>query len=174
MHEVKRSYYKDGGFHKEVIYISADGRWVTEEPSKRKGYVRRIFLDRYKIIDELEYFPEDMLPIKFEWGYSQGFIPSDVKRNKRCSIYGICSRCKINSSYYRIVKFIAAHPNGILHVDIAQFMGHKIRQKKYRFYNSTTLLTNLRFVGAIAFDRKTKKWIPGPNCERFLETVEKR
>lgn len=174
MHKVKRSYYAYGSFHEEVIYVPTDGNWTTEEPSKKKDYVRRVILNEHSIIDVSEYFPESKLPIQFEWGYSQGFIPADVKRNKRCSVYGICARCKTSSSYYRIAKFVAVHPNGVRHEDIAQFMGHKIRQNKYKFYNSTTLLTNLRFVGAIAFDKKLRMWIPGPNSERFLEIVEKR
>lgn len=173
-YEIKRSYYKNGSFHKEIIYVPIDGMWITEKSSKKEGYVQRILLNRYKIIDVSEYFPEDRLPIQFEWGYSQGLIPADIRRNKRCSIYGVCTRCKTSSSYYRIAKFVAVHPNGVRHEDIAQFMGHKIRQNKYRFYNSTTMLTILRFVGAIAFDKKLRMWIPGSNSERFLEIVEKR
>lgn len=174
MYEVKRSYYKNRSFHNEVIYVPTDGQWTTEKPSKREGYVRRILLNRYKIIDDSEYFPEDRLPIQYEWGYSQGPIPADIRRNKRCSIYRICTRCKISSSYYRIARFVAVHPNGVPHEDIAQFMNHKIRQNKYRFYNSTTMLTILRFVGAIAFDKKLRLWLPGPNNSRFLEVIEKR
>lgn len=70
MREVIRTFYKDKGFHKEVIYVPTDGQWTTEKPSKKKGYVRRITLDRYNIIDDTEYFPEDSLPIQFKWGYS--------------------------------------------------------------------------------------------------------
>lgn len=174
MHKVKRSYYRNRSFHTEVIYVPTDGQWTTEKPSKKEGYVHRITLNRYNIVDDSEYFPEDRLPIQFKWGYSQGMIPADVRRNKKCSVYNICSRCKTSSSYYRIAKFIAVHPNGISHKDIARFMGHKIRQNKYTFYNSTTMLTILRFVGAIAFDKKTKMWIPGPNSSMFLEVIEKR
>lgn len=174
MHKVKRSYYKDRSFHKEVIYVPVDGQWTTEKPSKREGYVRRMTLDMYRVLDDSEYFPEDRLPIQFEWGYSHGPVPSDIIRNNRCSVYGVCSRCKTSSSYYRIAKFIASYPDGVAHEDISQYMGHKIRQNKYRYYNSTTMLTILRFVGAIAFDKNTRKWTPGPNSERFLETVEKR
>lgn len=174
MREVKRSYYRDGSFHEEVIYIPTDGQWTTEKPSKKEGYVRRITLDRYRIIDDTEYFPDDRLPIEFKWGYSQGIIPSDVMRNNKCYVYNLCSRCKTSSSYYRIAKFIAGYSDGVAHEDIAQYMGHKIRQKKYRYYNSTTMFTILRFVGAIAFDKKTRKWIPGPNSNRFLEVIEKR
>ena len=86
MREVKRSYYRDGSFHKEVIYVPTDGQWTTEKPSKREGYVRRMTLNRYHILDESEYFPEDRLPIKFEWGYSHGPVPSDIVRNNRCSV----------------------------------------------------------------------------------------
>lgn len=174
MHEIKRSLYKNGSFHEEIIYVPVDGMWTTEKPSKKEGYVHRILLNRYKIIDESDYFPEDRLPIQFEWGYSQGSIPADVRRNKRCSVYGICSRCKTNSSYYRITRFVAMHPSGVRHEDIAQFMGHKVRQNKYRFYNSTTMLTILRFVGVIAFDKKLRMWIPGPNSADFIKTIEKR
>lgn len=174
MCEVKRSYYRDGSFHEEVIYVPTDGQWTTEKPSKREGYVRRMTLSRYNVIDESEYFPEDRLPIKFEWGYSRGPVPSDIIRNNRCSVYGVCSRCNTCSCYYRIAKFIASYPDGVAHEDIAQYMGHKIRQNKYRYYNSTTMLTILRFVGAIAFDKNTRKWTTGPNSERFLETIEKR
>ena len=174
MCEVKRSYYKDRSFHEEVIYVPTDGQWTTEKPSKREGYVHRITLDIHRIIDVSEYFPEDRLPVKFEWGYSHGPIPSDVTRSKKCSVYTICSRCKTSSCYYRIAKFVASCPDGVVHADIAKYMGHKIRQNKYRYYNSTTMLTILRFVGAIAFDKNTRKWIPGPNSERFLETIEKR
>lgn len=174
MYKVKRFYYANGSFHEEVIYVPTGGKWTTEEPSKKKDYIRRTTLDEHNIIDVSEYFPEDKLPIQFEWGYSQGPIPADVRRNKRCSVYGICTRCKTNSSYYRIAKFIAVHPNGVQHEDIAQFMGHKIRQNKYRFYNSTTLITILRFVGAITFDKKLRLWFPGPNSSRFLEVIEKR
>ena len=172
--KVKRSYYKNRSFHKEVLFIPEGSWWTAEKPSKREGYVRRMRCCRYGIIEESEFFPDDRLPIQFEWGYSQGPIPADVIRNKRCSVYRICSCCKTSSSYYRIAKFIASYPNGVAHADIAHYMGHKIRQKKYKFYNSTTMLTVLRFVGAIAFDKNTRKWIPGPNSERFLETVEKR
>lgn len=101
-------------------------------------------------------------------------IPADVRRNKKCSVYNVCSRCKTSSSYYRIAKFIAGYPDGVSHEDIAKYMGHKIRQKKYKFYNSTTSFTILRFIGAIAFDKKTKMWIPGPNLYKFLEVIEKR
>lgn len=174
MHEVKRTYYRNGRFHEEVIYVPTDGQWTTEKPSEKEGYVHRITMNRYNIINDSEYFPEDRLPIQYEWGYSQGTIPSDVIRNKRCSVYRICSCCKTSSSYYRIAKFVAVHPNGVAHADIAQFMGHKIRQNKYRFYNSTTMLTILRFVGAITFNKKTRKWIPGYNSNRFLEVIEKR
>lgn len=174
MRKIKRSYYENGSFNEEVVYMPDDSLWTTEEPSEREGYVHRITFNRYEIIDESEYFPEDRLPVQFEWGYSQGPIPADVIRNNRCSVYRICSCCKTSSSYYRIAKFIASYPDGISHEDIAQYMGHKIRQKKYKFYNSTTMLTILRFVGAIAFDKNIRKWTPGPNSERFLETVEKR
>lgn len=174
MREVIRTFYKDKGFHKEVIYVPTDGQWTTEKPSKKKGYVHRITLDRYSVIDDTEYFPEDSLPIQFKWGYSQGMIPADIRRNKKCSVYNVCSRCKTSSSYYRIAKFIAGYPDGISHEDIAKYMGHKIRQKKYKFYNSTTSFTILRFIGAIAFDKKTKMWIPGPNLYKFLEVIEKR
>ena len=174
MREVKRSYYRDGSFHTEVIYVPTDGQWTTEKPSKKEGYVRRITLNRYNIIDDTEYFPEDRLPIKFEWGYSQCMIPADIRRNKKYSVYNICSRCKTSSSYYRIAKFVAVHPDGSSHEDIAQFIGHKIRQNKYRSYNSTTMFTVIRFVGAIAFDKKLKLWFPGPNSANFLETIEKR
>lgn len=174
MLEIKRSYYKDRGFHTEVIYVPTDGQWTTEKPSKKEGYVRRVTLDRCGIIDDSEYFPEDMLPIKFEWGYSQGMIPADTKRNKKCSVYGLCSRCKTSSSYYKIAKFVALYPNGVAHKDIALYVGHKIRQNKYTYYNSTTTFTILRFVGAIAFDKKISKWIPGTNSNRFLEVIEKR
>lgn len=174
MIEVKRSYYENGSFHKEVVYMPIGSIWTTEEPSRREGYVRRITLYSNRVIDDSEYFPEDRLPVKFEWGYSHGPIPSDVTRNKRCSVYGLCSRCKTSSSYYMIAKFVASYPDGVAHADIAQYMGHKIRQNKYRYYNSTTMLTILRFVGAIAFDKNTRKWTPGPNSERFLETVEMR
>ena len=175
MREVKRSYYENGSFHEEIFYIPNDSTWTTEKPSRREGYVRRItFNNENRVIDDSEYFPEDSLPVKFEWGYSHGPIPSDVTRNNRCSVYGLCSRCNTCSSYYRIAKFIASYPYGVAHEDIAQYMGHKIRQNKYRYYNSTTMLTILRFVAAIAFDKNTRKWIPGPNSERFLETIEKR
>lgn len=174
MIKVKRSYYKDRSFHTEVIYVTTNGQWTTEKPSRREGYVRRITTDIRRVLDVSEYFPEDRLPIKFEWGYSHGPIPSDIIRNNRCSVYGVCSRCNTSSSYYRIAKFIAGCPDGVAHEDIAHYMGHKIRQNKYRYYNSTTMLTILRFVGAIAYDKNTRKWIPGPNSERFLETVEKR
>lgn len=174
MREVKRSYYMNKSFHEEVLYVPEDSTWTTEKPSEREGYVHRITFNGCRVIDESEYFPEDRLPVLFEWGYSHGPIPSDITRSKRCSVYGICSCCKTSSSYYRIAKFIASYPDGVAHEDIAQYMGHKIRQKKYRFYNSTTMLTILRFVGAIAFNKNTRKWVPGPNSERFLETVEKR
>ncbi len=174
MRAVKRTYYKDKKFHAEIIYVSTDGSWTTEKPSKKEGYVRRITLNRYNIIDVSEYFPEDRLPIMFEWGYSQGMIPADIRRNKKCSVYHICSRCRTSSSYYKIAKFVADYPNGISHKTIAQHMNHKTRQKKYIFYNSTTMFTILRFVGAIAFDKKTKMWFPGPNSERFLEVIELR
>lgn len=174
MREVKRSYYRDGSFHTEVIYVPTDGQWTTEKPSKKEGYVRRIIMDRYNIIDDTEYFPEDSLPIQFEWGYSQGMIPADSRRNKKCSVYNICSRCKTSSSYYRIAEFVAVHPDGVSHEAIAKYMGHKIRQNKHKLYNSTTMLTILRFIGAIAFDKKTKMWIPGPNSSRFLEVIKKR
>ena len=175
MHKVKRSYYKNRSFHEEILYIPEDSTWTTEKPSYREGYVRRLtFNNKSMVIDESEYFPEDRLPVKFEWGYSHGPIPSDVTRSRKCSVYTICSRCKTNSCYYRITKFIASYPDGVAHADIAQYMGHKIRQNKYRYYNSTTMLTILRFVGAIAFDKNTRKWTPGPNSERFLETIEKR
>ena len=174
MRKVKRSYYKNRSFHEEVLYIPEDSTWTTEKPSYREGYVRRLTFNRCRLIDDSEYFPEDKLPIQFEWGYSRGLIPSDITRNKRCSVYRTCSCCKTSSSYYRIAKFVASYPDGVSHEDIAQYMGHKIRQNKYKFYNSTTMLTILRFVGAIAFDKNTRKWVPGPNSERFLETVEKR
>lgn len=174
MHKVKRTVYKNKSFHQEYIYIPEDSIWTTEKPSRREGYIRRITFNKNRVINDSEYFPEDRLPVKFEWGYSYGPIPSDITRNKRCSVYGTCSRCNTKSCYYRITKFVASYPDGVLHADIAHYMGHKIRQNKYRFYNSTTMLTILRFVGAIAFDKNTKKWIPGPNSERFLETIEKR
>ena len=181
MREVKRSYYRDGSFYDEVVYMPDDSTWTTEKPSEREGYVRRITFNRYDaVIDDSEYFPEDRLPVRFEWGFSRGPVPSDITRNKRCSVYRVCSVCKTSSSYYRIAKFVASHPDGVSHVDIAQYMGHKIRHKirqnkyKYKFFNSTTMLTILKFVGAIAFDKNTRKWTPGPNSERFLETVEKR
>lgn len=174
MRAVKRSYYKNRSFHKEILYIPEDSTWTTEKPSVREGYVRRLTFNKSGVIDDSEYFPEDRLPVQFEWGYSRGPIPSDVTRNKRCSVYGICSRCNTKSSYYRIAEFVASYPDGVTHADIAKYMGHKIRQNKYKFYNSTTMLTILRFVGAIAFDKNTRKWTPGPNSERFLETIEKR
>lgn len=174
MRKVKRSVYINRSFHEEILYIPEDSTWTDEKPSKREGYVRRLTYSGHGVIDDSEYFPEDRLPIQFEWGYSHGPIPSDITRSKRCSVYGLCSCCKTSSSYYRIAKFIAGYPYGVAHEDIAQYMGHKIRQKKYKYYSSTTMFTILRFVGAIAFDKNTKKWIPGPNSERFLETIEKR
>ena len=174
MRKVERSYYKNKSFHEEVLYVSEDSLWTTEKPSKREGYVRRLTFNGCNVIDESEYFPEDRLPVLFEWGYSHGLIPSDIRRNKKCSVYKTCSCCKTNSSYYRIAKFVASYPDGVTHADIAKYMGHKIRKNIYKFYNSTTMLTILRFVGAIAFDKHTRKWTPGPNSERFLETIEKR
>lgn len=175
MRKVKRSYYMNRSFHKEILFIPEGSTWTTEKPSIRDGYVRRLtFNNKNRVIDDSEYFPEDRLPVQFEWGFSRGPIPSDVTRNKRCSVYRICSCCKTDSSYYRIAKFVANNPNGVAHADIAQYMGHKIRQHKYKYYNSTTMLIILRFVGAIAYDKNTKKWTPGPNSIRFLEVIEKR
>lgn len=147
--------------------------WWTEKPSPRKGFIRRVWIvDDVASPDYYDYFPQDQLPVKFDWGLSQGSLPADVSRNKNCSPYNICSRCKTGSVYYRTAEFVSRYPvNG---VNIHSIMENNGWKQHRTGHNSSTVMSILRFVGACRYDRHTKRWYPGPNSMRFLEVIKSR
>lgn len=170
--QVLRSYYKDGKLHRECLTIGRNENWWTEKLSPRKGFIRRIwFINDTADPDYFEYFPQDQLPVKYDWGLSQGPLPADVSRSKNCTPFNICSRCKTESVYYRTAEFVARFPGGVNIHDIMRYNGWKQHKTGH---NSSTVMSMLRFVGACRYDRSTKMWYAGPNSEKFLQVIESR
>ncbi len=171
--QVLRTKYSNGRLHKECITIGKDESYWTEKLSSRKGFVRRIWIiNNVADPDYFDYFPHDQLPVKYDWGLSQGPLPADVKRNKNCTPFNICSRCKTSSVYYRTAEFVSRYPvNG---VNIHSIMENNGWKQHKTGHNSSTVMSMLRFVGAVRYDKSTKRWYPGPNSDRFLKVIRSR
>lgn len=173
MKEVTRTRYEDGRLLQEHIVVGDRENWWTEKLSPRKGFIRRVWIvNGVADPDYFDYFPQDQLPVKYDWGLSQGPLPADVSRNKTCSPYNICSRCKTDSVYYKTARFVIMHP--IYGVNIHEIMQYNNWKQHKTGHNSSTVMSMLRFVGAVRYDRHTKKWYPGPNSARFLEVIKSR